>query len=62
MILVQLINVPSWSVRKETLPGETQKRNTLVSFCNRARFLMYILKNQLFALKYTLKLSLIKIN
>ena len=30
------------------------------SFCNRARFLIYILKSQLFALKYALKHSLIK--
>jgi len=33
----------------------------LFSFCNHARFLIYILRNQLFALKYTLKHSLIKI-
>ena len=32
------------------------------SFCDRARVLTYILKNQLFALKYTLKHSLIKVN
>ena len=32
------------------------------SFFNRARVLIYILKKQLFALKYTLKHSLIKIN
>jgi hypothetical protein len=32
------------------------------SFCDRARVLIYILKNQLFALKYTLKHSLIKNN
>ena len=31
------------------------------SFCDRARVLIYILKNQLFALKYTLKHALIKI-
>ena len=31
------------------------------SFCDRERVLIYILKNQLFALKYTLKHSVIKI-
>ena len=33
-----------------------------ISFCDRARVLIYILQNQLFALKYTLKTLLIKIN
>jgi len=40
---------------------KTRGISLLFSFCNRARFPIYILKNQLFALKYTLKHSLIKI-
>ena len=39
-----------------------QNSDQRISFCDRARILIYILQNQLLALKYTLKTLLIKIN
>ena len=51
----------TFSLQRETSYNIHTKQVRQFSFCNRARFMIYILKNQLFfALKYTLKHSLIK--
>ena len=59
------LRTSGWLAQFNSPSKSTIKEGTNIyrcfSFCNRARFLIYILKNQIFALKYTLKHSLIKI-
>ena len=51
-----VLRTEKWPISKDILVNKYRK----FSICVRARVLIYIFKNQHFALKYTLKHSLIK--